>query len=76
MERDITIMLMFLAISQEILNRYKRGHRMTMQEKIVFFMFFARTIESWQRISALTCSDATLPLGKQKDLEAIEDGGI
>ena len=76
MERDITIMLMFLALTQEILNRYKRGQRLTIQEKIMFFMFFARTVESWQRISVLTCSDATLCLGEDKGPEAIENGGI
>lgn len=76
MERDLTIMLMFLAITQEILNRYKRGQRLTIQEKVMFFMFFARTVESWQRISVLTCRDATLRLGESKGPEAIENGGV
>ena len=71
MERDLAIMALFLVITQEILDRFKKGQRMSMQEKIVFFMFFARTVESWQRIVE---HNATLPSGCDSYQKAIEDG--
>jgi len=76
MERDISVMLMFLVVTQEILNRYKAGVRLTLQEKVLFFTCLARTIESWERISVITCSNATLPSGPTQYTEAIEDGRI
>jgi hypothetical protein len=76
MERDISVMLMFLAVTQEILNRYKSGIRLTLQEKVSFFTCMARTIESWERIYVVTCSNATLPPGPTQCAEAIEDGRI
>ena len=76
MERDISVMLMFLVVTQEILNRYKSGTRLTLQEKVLFFTCLARTIESWERISVITCSNATLPNGPTQCAEAIEDGRI
>ena len=76
MERDISVMLMFLVVTQEILNRYKSGTRLTLQEKVLFFTCLARTIESWERISVITYSNATLPTGPTQCTEAIEDGRI
>ncbi len=76
MERDISVMLMFLVITQEILNRYKSGIRLTLQEKVLFFTCLARTIEAWERISVITYSNATLPPGPAQCAEAIEDGRI
>lgn len=76
MERDISVMLMFLVVTQEILNRYKAGVRLTLQEKVLFFTCLARTIEAWERISVVTCSNATLPPGPAQCAEAIEDGRI
>ena len=76
MERDILIMRTFLLIAQEVLNRFKRGHRLTAREKGLFFTCLARTIQSWEKIYTLTCSNATLPPGPTQCAEAIEDGRI
>ena len=70
MERDIYVMMLFLVVTQEILNRYKNNIRLTVQEKVLFFMFLARTIESWERLHA------ALPEGRTQDKGLIKDGSI
>ena len=73
MDRDLTVMALFLVITKEILNKFKRGERMTLQEKILFFTFFARTVESWQR---LVKQNASLPQGYSEHQKTIENGDI
>ena len=70
MERDLYVMMLFLIVTQEILNKYKNNIRLTVQEKILFFVFLARTIESWERLHA------TLPAGDSQDKGFIKDGSI
>jgi len=50
MDRDEQILFLFLAMCQEIYDRYKQGQTINQSEKIVAIMFMARVLESYQRI--------------------------
>lgn len=56
LERDINIMSMFLVMAQEVIDRFKRGQRLTMQEKMVCLMFTARTMAAWENVTRVSMS--------------------
>jgi len=56
LERDINIMGMFLVMAQEVIDRFKQGHRLTMQEKMVCLMFTARTMAAWENVARASMS--------------------
>lgn len=44
--RDIHVMIFALAVAQEAINKFKRGERLTMREKMLCLMVFVRAMES------------------------------
>jgi hypothetical protein len=56
LERDINIMGMFLVMAQEVIDRFKRGQRLTMQEKMICLMFTARTMAAWENVTRASMS--------------------
>jgi len=51
MDRDLYVMSLFLIMTQEIINRFKQGIRLTYKEKVMCLMMVGRTYESWERLS-------------------------
>ena len=47
---DIYTLCMFLVMSQEVLNRYKRGHKLTPKEKYICLGILLRTVESFNTL--------------------------
>ena len=44
--RDIHVMIFALAVAQEAINKFKRGEKLTMREKMLCLMVFVRAMES------------------------------
>lgn len=44
--RDIHVMIFALAVAQEAINKFKRGERLTLREKMLCLMVFVRAMES------------------------------
>lgn len=51
MDRDLYIMGMFLVMSQEILNRFKNGQRLSTREKVICLNWTLRTFIAWQNLA-------------------------
>ena len=51
MDRDLYVMGMFLVMSQEVLNRYKAGIRLTDREKYLCLLLIARTAQAHSNLS-------------------------
>jgi hypothetical protein len=44
-------MSMFLVMTREVINKFRRGTKLTHREKIICLRIIARTFESWERVA-------------------------
>ena len=47
---DIDTICVFLIMSKEVLNRYKRGHKLTSKEKYICLGIILKTVESFNTL--------------------------